>query len=205
MTGAVWTVVTVPWSSLKLLELAIRWSASMAEASEPKSSPPLWADDLFPATKKDWGPSCSCEDLTDGSDSEIFGGDEDDDDWSSEEEEDLDGFSVGSDGFVDFWGDRWLWKLNTDDDESQGGEKAGLQHGEVAGWSSYSAQRLASYMMPSMDLNTNGAVDVWVDRYGSSGFQFHYVTTAAHQLDACDDLAAVELLPSPSGHFIVTL
>ncbi|RLN97101.1 hypothetical protein BBJ28_00021816 [Nothophytophthora sp. Chile5] len=204
MTGAVWTVVTVPWSSLKLLELAIRWSASMAEASEPETSPPVWADDLFPATKKDWGASSSCEDLTDGSDSEIFE-DEEDDDWSSEDEEDLDGFSVGNDGFVDFWGDRWLWKLHTDDDESQGSEKTGLQDGEVTGWSSYRAQRLVSYTMPSMALNTDGAVDGWVDRYGSSGSQFHYVTTATHQLDACDDLAAVELLSSPSGHFIVTL
>ncbi|KAL3672442.1 hypothetical protein V7S43_003124 [Phytophthora oleae] len=156
-------VVGLPWSTLELLDRAMRWSAMSVALEEPTSE--RWAEDLFTPCSSKWLPNYD-EDVTDSSGSEIYDDDEeeDDSDWScSEDGEELEGFSFDYDGDVDFWGDRWFWSL--DDDELAVDAEP----------SSYVVERLVNYAMPSMDFNTE-AVDVWIEKYGSSRSQVRFVT-----------------------------
>lgn len=182
------TVVEMPNSTLSFLDWAWRWSAP-PELMEPMAT--MWADDLFPPCSTKSLESCDAEDLTDSSGSEI-----DEDEWSSDEEWDSDsddewsGFSFEGDGHVEFWGDRWLWTLSSDDELAVQNEPEP---------SRYEAT-LVSYAMPSMELFSDSGIDSWIDKYGSSRTFFRVVRATP-----ASDNGDVESPPSSTGIFVAVL
>ncbi|KAL4109784.1 hypothetical protein PRIC1_001479 [Phytophthora ramorum] len=187
------TVVGLPWSTFELVDRAMRWSAMPVMPEEPTSA--IWAQDLFaPCSSK----SCSYDDTTDSSGSELCDDEDDDEEeWSSSEsEEELDGFSFEDDGDVEFWGDRWFWAPCQEDNELAS---------EDVETTSYVMERLVDYVMPSMELDPDARVDSWVDKYGSSRPQIRFVTVPLSERTPMYN-SSVFLLPSNStGLFVAVL
>ncbi|KAE9129591.1 hypothetical protein PF010_g4137 [Phytophthora fragariae] len=183
------TVVGLPWGTFELLDRALRRSAEPTR-EDPTSE--IWAQDLFaPCSTKCWL-SCSNEDVTDSSGSEMCDDeDEDDEDeWtSSESEDELDGFSFADDGVVDFWGDRWLWTLCQDADD--------LAVTSDVDTSSYVVDGVVDYAMPSMESNDDAAIDSWIEKYGSSRSQVRFVTMSIGETSIIDS--------SSTGLFVAVL
>ncbi|KAI9990272.1 hypothetical protein PInf_002118 [Phytophthora infestans] len=172
------TIVGLPWRSFELLDQTVRWSAMPEMVGEPMSE--IWAEDLYtPCSMKCWvSTKFIYDDDTDSSGSEIsyesdICDEEDDEEWSySESDEELDGFSFGSDGDVIYWGDRWFWTPpGCDDDESI--DLIVLGDPET---SNYVVEKLVDYVMPTMDFSAEAAIDVWIEKYGSSASQVRFVT-----------------------------
>ncbi|EGZ24732.1 hypothetical protein PHYSODRAFT_478286 [Phytophthora sojae] len=169
------TVVGLPWSTLALLDRAMRWSAEPELLLEAATSE-IWAEDLFAPCSTKCCLSYSNDDVTDSSGSEMCD-EEDEDEWTcSESEEELDGFSFAADGDVDFWGDRWFWIPCQDDEDFAAHSCSDLIDMKDAEQVTYVAERLVDYAMPTMDPNTDAAVDSWIDKYGSSRSQVRFVT-----------------------------
>ncbi|GMF11864.1 unnamed protein product [Phytophthora lilii] len=181
----------------------MRWSAMPVMLEEASSE--IWAEDLFaPCSTKCWL-SCSNDDITDSSGSEICDDEDDDDEeWSSSDsDEEMDGFSFGSDGDVDFWGDQWFWSPCHDDDELAVQSCSDMiVLGDVE-TSSYVAERLVDYVMPSMDLSSD--VDSWIDKYGSSRSQVRFVNVPLSDPCAVDHSLAFVLPSTSRGLFVAVL
>ncbi|POM67396.1 Hypothetical protein PHPALM_16617, partial [Phytophthora palmivora] len=143
-------VVELPWSTLELLDWALQWSVMPVILEDPTSE--IWAEDLFTPCSTKCLISCSIDDFTDCSGSEICDDElDDDEEWScSDSEEEIDGFNFVDDGDVDFWGDRWLW--HEDDvvvvqSYSDFGDLDGVET------TNYIMEKLVDYAMPSMIFN----------------------------------------------------
>ncbi|KAG7390118.1 hypothetical protein PHYPSEUDO_008821 [Phytophthora pseudosyringae] len=191
------TVAGLPWSTLELLDRAMRWSAVPEMTEEPTSD--VWAEDLFaPRSSTKCWLSTTYDDATDSSGSEICDDDEEEDDgdeWSSSEsEEELEGFSFGIDDDVEFWGDRWFWSL--DEKELTVSSLDLIIDSSDSETSSYVVERVVDYVMPSMDFNASDAVDTWIDKYGSSRSQVRFVT---------DNSPTFALPSTPTGLFVAAL
>lgn len=209
LAGTFRTVVGLPWSTLELLDRALRWSAVSVELDEPTSE--IWAEDLFtPCSTKRWL-SWNDDDVTDSSGSEICDDEdeeEDEEEWSSSEsesDEELDGFSFGSDGDVDFWGDRWFWTPCLEDDELAAESSSNLIDSSDAETSTYVFETLVDYVMPSMDFNIDAAVDVWIDKYGSSRSLVRFVTMPLSESNVIDNSSAFVLPSTSTGLFVAVL
>ncbi|ETM40257.1 hypothetical protein F442_14129 [Phytophthora nicotianae P10297] len=199
------TIVGLPWRSFDLLDQAMRWSAIPEIMEAPTSQ--KWADDLFtPCSTKCWlSPKFSYDDDTDSSGSEIsyesdLYDEDDDEEWScSENEEELDGLSFGGDGYVDCWGDRWFWNPGYDDEG--GSDLMELSDAET---SSYVVERLVDYVMPTMAFSTEAAIDVWIEKYGSSALQVRFLTVVLSEPTTIDT-SAYGLQCIKTGLFVAVL
>ncbi|KAG6579810.1 uncharacterized protein IUM83_11512 [Phytophthora cinnamomi] len=199
------TVVGLPWSTLELLDRAMRWSAEPVMLEGPTSE--LWAEDLFAPCSSKCCLDCTNDDITDSSGSEMYDDEEDEDDdgdWSSSEsEEELDGFSFAGDGDVDFWGDRWFWTLWRENDDLVAQSCSDLIDSNSVEASSYVAERLVDYVMPSMDPYADAAIDSWIEKYGSSRSQVLFVEVDEPRV--IDSSPAFGLPRSSTGLFVAVL
>ncbi|KAE9043590.1 hypothetical protein PR003_g3478 [Phytophthora rubi] len=190
------TVVGLPWSTFELLDRALRRSAEPT-LEDPTSE--IWAQDLFaPCSTKCWL-TCSNDDVTDSSGSEMCDDEDEDeeDEWtSSESEDELDGFSFADDGDVDFWGDRWLWTQSQEGDDLAVCSYVNSDASDVD-TSSYVVERLVDYAMPSMDPDNDAAIDSWIEKYGSSRSQVRFVTLSISETSIIDS--------SSTGLFVAVL
>ncbi|GMF11863.1 unnamed protein product [Phytophthora lilii] len=206
------TVTTMPWSVLKQMEQTLLWSVP----PEPKG--PKWADDVFTAKKvvaMSAVLACIEDELTDSCSSGLFSSDEDAD-WSSDEVS-LDGYSddeeTSSCASYAYQGERWYWsppsstnsvqsyeeKYETASQRSADLDEFGLEHGDEH------YRRPTMYAMPSIDFGTDGVVDTWVDRYGSSKADFTYVATVPESDSDEEPQQPRALPPHLAGFYIPVL
>ncbi|GMF55190.1 unnamed protein product [Phytophthora fragariaefolia] len=196
-------VVGLPWSTLELLDRAMRWG------SEPEvledSAAAIWAEDLFaPCSTKCWLPP-SNDDITDSSGSEKYDDEDEGDEWTcSESEEELDGFGFVGDRDIDIWGDRWFWTPCQSEDEVEIMSSIDTMDVDNSDTSSYNAERMVDYVMPSMDPATDAAIESWIEKYGSSRLCVRFVAMPMGEPRTIDAFAFV-LPSSSSGLFVAVL
>lgn len=200
------TVAAMPWSALKSVEETLLWSVP----PEPKG--PKWADDVFTPCKAMSMPLLleapshdEGDELTDSC-SSTYSSDEEVAEWSSDDGLDESWMDDGDE--YAYAGERWYWspppsstrsdaswqeeKYETASQRSADLDELELEHADEH------YRRPTMYAMPSMDF---GAVDSWVDRYGSSRSDVAYVATLKCELSE----AFQPLPPSTNGFYIPKL
>ncbi|EGZ24731.1 hypothetical protein PHYSODRAFT_464599, partial [Phytophthora sojae] len=164
--------------------------------------------------------ACMEDELTDSCSSGVFSSDENGD-WSSDEVS-LDGYSDDEDADDDddtssmyaYQGERWYWtppsstnsvqsyedKYETASQRSADLDEFGLERADEH------YRRPTMYAMPSIDFGSDGVVDSWVDRYGSSRSDFTYVATVPDAIDTDEaQEPRHELPPHLAGFYIPVL
>ncbi|TDH70564.1 hypothetical protein CCR75_001156 [Bremia lactucae] len=169
-------VVELPWNTLYFLHRAMQWNVTPPILIEVEK-PGIWGYDLYTpcSTKDDYDDDTdvSVSYLNDGSDTE------DEDEWScSGSEAESDGFAFGRVDNVELWGDRWFWTIDHDDDTRSCSD---LNDNLDINTAIYIVEKPVDYVMPTMDYNdysSEAAIDIWIEKYGASRCQVHFVTVA---------------------------
>ncbi|CEG46460.1 uncharacterized protein PHALS_02860 [Plasmopara halstedii] len=203
-------VLSLPWITLGYLKQLMQWIKCSMNIKESNSD--ISADDILKSTSTRDVPSIDHVDYLNNSETESScisdSCEEDEDDVElsyNASELELNKLCLAGNNDVIIGEDRWFWTSRHEVDSflaQNCSEFVDLNDDKA---STLNVERLVDYVMPSMDMNSEAAIDVWVEKYGASKFEFRYVSTPVSESSTVDSCWSSSVTPSISGSFVAVL